>query len=433
MKRFKLLPVLIACIILVSGCDAKITQTDDTVLPKEDNATEITIEVWDNTNFYVNAAPRFEEETGIKVNVINNYKTGQSITEGYSANEERIQAELMAGKGSDIYAGIYLDFIGIGQTGHLCNLANWIAEDSSFSDDAYYMNILKSGFDDGDVYSVPLFMMFSALGSTIEVPELRGQSLSWEEFFELAQGIKRSGVLYGITDYEIFRRRFRDRYHYFIDKENKTQNLDSPEMVELMAQCKKWSSEGLCIQYGTENYTEMFENAFFKEPGGGGMDLLTNFRFDNPYLDNEFYNYDIPSDSGKNDKANKISTKDFICINAASPYKGTAWKFVKFLLSEDIQVAGLFTPVNRKAAVEHISRSLDKIVESLGVKIDSDKVIEESEAILDAVDDVPYSIQQTDIEKIIFKEAKRFFSNEISADAAAKSMAATMKLYFKEQ
>ena len=63
MKRFKLLPVLLVCIILLIACGAKTVQTEDTALPKEDNATEITIEVYDaSSGFYKNAAMKFEDE-----------------------------------------------------------------------------------------------------------------------------------------------------------------------------------------------------------------------------------------------------------------------------------------------------------------------------------------------------------------------------------
>jgi hypothetical protein len=37
------------------------------------------------------------------------------------------------------------------------------------------------------------------------------------------------------------------------------------------------------------------------------------------------------------------------------------------------------------------------------------------------------------MEQIVFKEAKRFFNNEISSEEAAKNMAAGVTLCFKEQ
>ena len=418
MKRIKLLPLLLVSIILWSGCGAETAQTEDTALPQEDNATEITIEVGENSlSFYKNAARKFEAETGVKVNVISTSNDDTART--------RIQAELMAGKGADIYASIYLDFIGIGQNRHLCNLANWVAQDPYFSDYTFYMNLVESRFDEGDSYSVVLFIMIQTLGSTIEVPELNGQSLNWEEFFELTKDIERSGVLYGLTDYQLFTRRFKERYASFIDEENRTQSLNSSEMIQLMEQCKELSAEGLCIPFTAKNFTEISTNAFFREYSDG-ITMLTNISVDSLFFEKTYY-YDIPSDSGKNDKANKIMTTDFVCINAASPYKGTAWEFVKFLFSKDIQATG-YVPVNRKAAAEILS----ELIEKNQLDIEPEQAIKETDAILDAIDDLP-DIYPNEITQIVLKEAKRFYSNEISAEEAAKNMEAGVTLYFMEQ
>ena len=394
-------------------------------ITQEDNATEITIEVGENSlSFYKNAASKFEAETGVKVNVINDYD-GSLSDEEYDAARARIQAELMAGKGADIYASIYLDFIGIGQNGHLCNLANWVAQDPYFSDDTFYMNLVGSRFDEGDLYSLLLLMQIETLGSTIEVPELNGKSLDWEEFFELTKGIERSGVLYGITDYRLFTQRFKERYERFVDEENRTQSLNSPEMIQLLEQCKEWGEEGLCIPFTAESTAELYANAFFRAYGGG-INKITNISGDSPFFE-KIYFYDLPSDTGKNDKANEILTTDFVCINAASQCKGTAWKFVKFLFSEDIQANG-YAPVNRKAAAGILS----EMIEEFKLDIDPDQAIKETDAILDAIDDLP-DIYPNDITQIVLKEAERFFSNEISAEEAAKNMEAGVALYFKEQ
>ena len=432
MKRFKLLSILMVCIFVMSGCSSGSNHANDKELPKEDHAKEITIEVQDyNTNFYVNAAKKFEEETGVKVNVINDYK-GQSVEDLYAITE-RIQAELMAGKGADLYANANLDYAGIGKNKHLCNLANWIDDEPSISNDIYYMNILKSGFNEGDVYSIPLFMDFVALWSTIEVPGLEGKSFDWEGFMEFSKGIKRNGVLYAITDQMLFDRRFLEKYNQYIDEKNKIQNLNSSDMVKLLEQCKEWSKEGVCIPCEAENFAELANKAIFIDGGGSDMDRLVNFRFNNPNLKNQNYYYDIPSDSGKDDKSNKVLPSDIICINAASPYKGTAWKFVKFLLREDIQATGFFTPVNRNAADKHVKKYLDDIKSYYKLKFDANRIIKESKAILDSIDEGADNANKTEIESIILKESKRFFTNEITAEAAAKNMEDRVKLYFKEQ
>ena len=421
-----------ACIVLLSGCSAASTVPDPPALPEEDDATEITIEVFDVTDFYMNAAYKFEGQTGIKVNVINHYSAERDIDDQDYAYEDRIPGELMAGKGADIYANIYIDFSAIGKQGYLCNLADWMAADPDFSNEKYYMNILRAGFDGGDVYSFPVFMLFLALGSDVEVPELDGKNLNWEEFFELTKDTNRNGVLIGLPDYEIFIRRFRDRFDGFIDKDNKTENLNTPELVHLLKQSKEWSEQGLCIPYNSVNDANMHSNTFIKEYCSG-IEVLANIRFQDGPSSISPYWYDIPSDSGKYDKANKLLTTDYICVNAASPYKGTVWKFIKSLLQKDNQLNAYSTPVNREAAADYISKSLTTSISQAAQNNDAEQVIKEAEIILDAIEDTPNRFRKTAIENILLKEAKRYFNNEISAEAAVKNMSDAVKLYFKEQ
>ena len=158
MKRFKLLSVLLVCIALLSGCGAETAQTEDTALPTEDNATEITIEVGENSlSFYKNAARKFEAETGVKVNVISASNDDTART--------RIQAELMAGKGADIYASIYL-----GLHRHRAKRTSVQSRELGragpllFQTTTFYMNLLGSRFDEGDLYSLLLLMHDSNSG-----------------------------------------------------------------------------------------------------------------------------------------------------------------------------------------------------------------------------------------------------------------------------
>lgn len=440
MKISKLLSVIIACIVLLSGCSAGTVAPGPLPLPSDDGAAEITIEVDDTADFYGNAARRFEELTGVKVNVINHYSAEQTIDDKDYAYLDRIPGELMAGKGADIYTDINLDFTKIGRQGYLCNLAEWIAADPDFSDKTYYMNILESGFDKGDVYSFPLTMTFQALETDVEIPELDGKNLNWEECIELIKGINRNGVLFGLTDQQIFMRRFKERYESFVDNENKTQNLNTPELIQLLEQSKTWSKQGLCISYNEDNNASVFLNSYIKVIGGG-IDLLTNSAMANTteatvingemvYSTGGNYFYDIPSDSGISDKSNKVLESDCICVNASSPHKGTAWKFVKFLLSENIQATSYLFPINRKAAAVHIRKTFN--LEFSDKSNNADEVIKEAETLLDAINEIP-NRTKTDLEKIISNEAVRYFTNEISAEAAAKNMADAVALYLKEQ
>lgn len=112
--------------------------------------------------------------------------------------------------------------------------------------------------------------------------------------------------------------------------------------------------------------------------------------------------------------------------------QGKCLEVHQVLLSEDNQTTSLSTPINRKAAEKHINKSLDETIDQFGLDVAANKIIKEGEAILDAADKVSNNISN-DIDKIVLKEARRFFTNELSSEAAAKNMAAGVMLYYKEQ
>ena len=432
MERLKFFSVLIAFTLLFSGCGTGSTATSAQPLPSDDGATEITVEVDDVVNFYANAALKFETMTGVKVNVINHYNPATAIDDQDYAYLDRIPGDLMAGKGADIYANINLDFAKIGKQGYFINLADWVAADPDLSDDKYYTNIWHVRFDAGDKYSLPLKMVFMALGSEVEIPELDGKDLNWEEFFNVTKGINRNGVLLGLSDSEIFMRRFNDRYSSFIDEEKKTETLNSPELVQLLEQSKAWSEQGLCLPNNAENFEDMHKNSFIKQYCSD-VEVLTNVRFiDGPSSLSPYW-YDIPSDSGTYDKSNKLLTTNHICINANSPNTGTAWKFLKFLLSKDVQLTGYSTPMNREAAAQYIKNSLTSSIGDSALNEDAAQKIEDAETILDNLSDSPDKYKKNGINKILSKEANRYFNNEVSAEDAARNMSESVKLYMKEQ
>jgi len=426
MRKVKILCLISAIIIFISGCGSGNVGASKSSLPAEDNATEITVEVLDySPDFYANAAKKFEKETGIKVNVINDYKTGQDIDVILDAND-RITSELMAGKGADLYISFYFDYDSIGQNHRLCNLADWIAQDPEFSADDYYMKILQSQMSTNGMYAFPLFFSCNVLGSEVEVPALDGQNLSWGNFFEITKNVNRTGVLYAETDLMIFMSRYRDNVQSFVDESNKTQHMNSPEMIDLMNECKSWSDQGLCIKYIEGNQAEIYYSSFFQEYG---IDItgLTNIEA-NPDL----YFYDIPSDAPDDNRANKITPTDIVCVNASSKAKATAWKFIKFLLSEQVQESSMNTPVNRIAAEKNIAAFLKGVAHDYKLTIDVDKAILDTSTALDSVGKIS-PISYSPLEVIVITEAARYYKNEVSAEVAAQNMADKVELYFKEQ
>jgi len=398
---------------------------------QEGEAIEITVELCDAyPDFFENAAKKFEEQTGVKVNI---------IFEMYSdpfANADRIQAELMAGKGADMFAGYKLDAVALGEQKRLCDLQQWISQDSGFNDDTYVMNVVEAPMYEGKLYMLPIFFGCSSLSASIETPELEGQqNLSWAQFFETAKDVKRNGVLYGLSDYDIFMSRFRDSAASFVDTKAKKQTLNTDEMIRLLEQCKQWGEDGLCIPYEKANDYEMYENAYFRSgAGGAGILSLLNISYDALYEGEEnAYIYDQPSDNTQINKANKIYPDFYVCINEASEHKEIVWQFIELLLSEEIQATGLTEiPVNRAALEKDIDSELVFAMESYKLELDPEETKREIFDTFDTMGKISSGISTPTL-TIVIEEARRYYAGEVSAEDAAQSMADKVELYFKEQ
>ena len=425
MNKVKFLCLVAAILVFVTGCGSGKVIESGSALPAEDGASEMTIEVVDYFDFYQNAAKKFEKETGVKVNVINDYATGDDIDTILGATD-RITSELLAGKGADLFIGFYFDYNSIGKNHRLCNLADWIAQDPEFFADDYYMKILQSQMGANGMYAFPLFFNCNALGSKVEVPELDGKSFTWNEFFDALKDVNRSGVLYGESDLMLFMSRYRDASQSFVDESSKTQHMNSPEMINLMNECKSWSDQGLCMKSTESNQQEIYYNALLQIYGTDILGL-TNIEA-NPDL----YFYDIPSDALDDNKANKIAPTDIVCVNAASKAKATAWKFIKFVMTDDMLESSINMPVNRIAAEKNLAAFIAGIAEGYHLTIDVDKAIQDTSAALDSIGKIS-SVSYSPLEVIVITEAARFFKNEVSAEAAAQNMADKTELYFKEQ
>ena len=414
--KTKITIILFAIFLLLSGCGTKTANTkDDSTLPPEDGAKEITVQASDFFHIYERAAKKFEEQTGIKVNFIDDTN---------SALRTRIETELMAGKGADVYCSEPVNFTALGNNGLICDVAGWIEQDPDINKDAYYTGIMSCQMSEGKLYEVTLTFQPDYIFSTQRIPELEGQNNhTWEQFINKTRNIKRKGALIGMPDYYIFQARLFDREILYTD-ENKTQKLDTPEIIELLKQCKEWGEQGLC--WGSDSINNSGDSLFFH--GGSGSVLPIIGIQEN----SKYYMYPVPADANTNASGVKILFRSRASINAASKAKGTAWKFVKFLLSEEIQKMFDMTSVNRNV----MEQKIDNQIANKQKQIAIDPVQAKQDLIdaLNTIDEASEGIYSTSpYDTIIIEEAIRYFSGEISAEEAVENMANKVELYLKEQ
>jgi len=423
--------VFVAIVILFCASLVSCSQNGVSLeLPEEDGAEEITISLCQYEPDTIKAAAkRFELETGVKVNIQNSFDLSGGNDLGRTKYQETALTELMSGTGADIYDVAGLDFQNLGTRKMLCNMKNWVDQTPELSDEKLFSNIFRFTEKDDALYAIPTGFYVYVLGASEDAPDLGEQPITWEQFFERTKDTPRNGPVFSNTDTYIFIRRFAVRESTFIDEKNKTQSLDSPEMVTLLEQCKQWSEEGLCTASMDADEgvtpTPLFTDIMLRH---FACVLLSDLPYNYPESINSIKKiYPLPSDSEAGNEAN-IST--LFAINGSSKKQRTAWEFLKFLYSEDVQKYFVVEfPVNRNAFnyfIEHGVRGLnvemkDEDVEQ--VKADATKLVEN-------IDSATY---QTPIHTIIIEIADDYFDNKISAEEAAKKIADKVGLYLKEQ
>lgn len=414
--------LIVISMILLAGCNIKGLDGKISSLPADNGAKEITIEVVDYGNFYNDAAKKFESKKGVKVNVINYYNAETGMVEDVVT---KANAEMMAGKGADLYAYDYFDFKKLGSKGLICDLKDWVSQDAFFSNDKLFMNVLNAAQSNNN-YAIPLSFTEKKLDSTISVPGMEKlEDVTWEQFFNKEKDFNRSGRLINIYDTDIFELRFTAKADNFIDQNNKGQHLDSKEMVELLQQCKSWADQNLCIP--STNKDGYNEYSLFEV-----NDILFGNIYElNNVSDGVYYPYNMPSDTDKNHIDCNATAKDYVVINSASKSKKTSWDFLKFLLDFQMQASQelIHMPINRAAFTSKTNNVLS-IMKREGF-IDNASIQEK--AILDNVESIKNVKAQDQCTGIVRKEAYRYFIGETSAEQAAKEMASKVKLYLMEQ
>ena len=428
--------------------DDKTVVSDELSVPDE-----ITMAVVMSTDGHLKAAAKlYEEKTGVKVNIENNYNRFSGNDGGASLYAEQALSSLNVGGGADIYDVRLLDHENLGKNGLLVDMSSWLNSDEEFSDEVMFRDILLSGKTQDNVFAIPVDFYFLRMFASSEdesFPE--NKRMTWTEFFEQVRENGYLGdVAYLYTDLEIFMERFTSRASEFIDETGNTQALNSPEMIAMLEECMAWKEAGLCSDSGDPAHSERsysyigFPINRFRV--ADALCTLPDFLGKGSYYG--YYVSPIPYD-GEPVIIDGTEHYPVYCeeissygVNAGSPNVEAAQDFLKFLLSQEAQEVMIsvnalengffYLPVNRGAFRSLIEKDLEeRFSHDPGIEIDVPSLVDEAEK---AIKDVAYILpHKSYYDTIIKKTAEQFFLGNISAEEAVKQMANKVDLYLKEQ
>jgi len=464
--------ILLLSLVIVStvGC---IKPEESPIYTYFDDNPELTMSVylWKDNHFRA-AARLYEEKTGIKVNIQNNFDFNEEFVEYMDTAEywlnpypdvgmytEKTLASLTTGRGADIYDLSWLDFERLGRNGLLVDIAGWLENDAELSEKIVFRDILLSGKTEHGIFAAPLDFQLRKLATySADEPLLENKRMTWKEFFDEAERLDYTkDRFYVAFDFQIFMERFISRASDFIDEDENTNNLYSEDMISLLEECKEWRDLGLCADarnptsyydWGSYGYIVVFDYDI--------ADMLCTIP-DEYRRDDITIIAPIPSDAEPvyadgNVRypeliAHNFAAGSYYGVNAGSPNAEAAQVFLRFLLTEEGQdkmqiseIKHFGLPVNRTVFRDAIERDLDRILPSYIVsehgvptitpELDFPALINEAE---EHVNQIAYIIIEKPYYRFaVFEPARAFFLNEISAEEAARQMSDKVGLYLKE-
>ena len=201
MKKIIAILLSILLVLSVTGCqgsgEVPQEETDEITLTTLATSTE-------DSSALKKIAEQYEAETGIKVNINLTHETGEDTIEVY---QQQTTTELMAKEGADIYGLDYFDnYHALGEQGLLYDFSSMMEEDEYLNDEHVYIDMIQATSPDEHLYGLPMQFMFRMLlARTPEAAELaRAKQYTWPEFIEAAKELEHTGLLFNVTDGELF-------------------------------------------------------------------------------------------------------------------------------------------------------------------------------------------------------------------------------------
>ncbi|RKN63005.1 ABC transporter substrate-binding protein [Paenibacillus ginsengarvi] len=407
---------------------------------KADGKTVITLTIQQPDGFYQTVEKKFEEKyPDIDLQIISYKKNaGEEWAAGdIEKHQKTTNAALLSGKGADIIEVGGLPLKEYINKKLVLNMKDLWEKDNILNKNDLQKNVLEATKKaNGGLYAMPYGFYLTAFVGDGDIlanasVKMDDKSWDWKEFGEQSRTMKQQAgknrfALAGTPPERILYETVFDRFSQFVDSGAKTSNFDSPEFVETMQQIKKLYDEKVMTANQAEEGKQLFHNAHFYSMAD--LIEIPHQLFLNPKL------LQKPHAKGQNGVA--ITPSFEFAISAKSLVKEEAWKFVTFLLSEDVQSLqdgfSLQKSVNEKKLndiKEQMKNGTFKLTNGKAIKVPNEEFAQ-IQQIIDAADH--YENYDPKIVPMIEEEAKPFFNGQKSAEKAAKLIQNRVTTYLNE-
>lgn len=425
---------------------------------KPGNLKELTLSVPSSDRFLETAAVKFHKANpDIKVN-IKEYPVSEQNKEDYEKYLKTLSTELMSGKGADIISVSNLPYDKYISKNILANLSEMMAKDKEFDINRYYANILDALKYKGSLYTLPLSFSFDMLSAGSDILDRESVSIddrkwTWNDFKAIAEKLAKDSnndgnpELYAfpnVSYINILEYMLKSGYSKFVDRERKQANFTSREFINLLNFIKTMIDKKL-INTSTQND----EKAMFDSLDRGSVAFMPHSFRDTMSIemakamyDGRVSFYDFPTYGG--DSVRSCTSDRLFAVNKNSKYKEESWRFLKFLLADEMQSqVDLFGFSLNKEAQQQKTRKTNEMLANGQIKImvgGSGKPIEIKSISQEDIDNFnklidgisSYSALDRQVMQIVQDEIKPFISGGKSADEVAKLIQNRVNTYISD-
>jgi multiple sugar transport system substrate-binding protein len=450
---------------------------------------EITISAYDTLQyktFLEDAARLFEEKyPGTTVNVetfsampeIKTSEPGdqmmvmvdmQDDPQGRQDYINKVNTALMSGEGADILLMDVLPVYKYADSGQLENLGAYMDADPDFNRTNYQENILDATRYNGGTWFMPMDYTFDYYAyDTTLLPGASafgtGSAFTVEQLMDLAESsFDGSTKLFNIPDYTkrtggMWGNLLAENYTSFVDLEYKQANFNDGRFAALLESVKEYGERGYIPQGTTgqadpgammqgagEDATDRF---FFKPKNVSslialftrdlGMKMSAMAEGDTMAIGD---NDEIAGIAAAADGSVPFDYEQAYAINAHSQNKETAWAFLKFLLSEEMQLSSNLRPTSlpmlnsarEKKMVTMLTSMLGQQGQSLN-EAQLEAIAKYNEAVEQLSDQInSYRIEDIIVNDMIAAEVSYFFDGTKTAEEVADVLQNKVDLYLNE-
>jgi len=212
-------------------------------------------------------------------------------------------------------------------------------------------------------------------------------------------------------------------YLDYVDFEEGTCDFLDPEFVMMLEQCMKMQPDsnpsGETGQALRERPSLLFNSLIQSFDAFGGLHYMygTDYSF-----------VGFPSDNGSGSRF-VINTR--LSISADCKHKGTAWEFVRMVMSDEVQKSVEYLPVVQSELDRRIGEALNADPEMGEVRLEKCE-IDKFNALLASVKTLEAESDSV-IFSIVRDEASRFFAGECTAEEAADIIQSRVSIYVAER